>query len=95
MRRILRRELDLEVLGLKLTVKRIILLAVLACVLVLVGLMISDLVEESGSEPPYNLTERNETSGRYEEGDTSPALCVVFIFLALVLMYFIVMEIRS
>jgi hypothetical protein len=84
-----------EVLGLKLTVKRIMLLAVLACLLVLVGAMISDLVEERTSGPPYNLTERNETTGLYEDGDQSPALCVVFIFLALVLMYFIVVEIRT
>jgi hypothetical protein len=94
-RRILGREMDVEVLGLRLTVKTIILLAVLACLLVLVGLMITDLVHESDSGPPYNLTERNETTGLYETGDQSPALCLVFIFLALVLIYFIVVEIRS
>ena len=94
LRRVLRRELNVEVLGLRLTVKRILLLAVLACILVLAGLMVSDLVDEREG-PPYNLTERNETTGRYEEGNSSPGLCVVFIFLALVLMYFIVVEIRS
>jgi hypothetical protein len=95
LRRVLRRELEIEVLGLSLTVKRIMLLAVLACLLVLVGLMVSDLVSESSGGPPYNLTERNETTGLLEEGKTSAGLCVVFIFLAMVLMYFIVMEIRS
>jgi hypothetical protein len=91
----LRRELEIEVLGLKLTVKRIMLLAVMACLLVLVGLMVSELVSESSGGPPYNLTERNETTGIYEQGDTNAGLCVVFIFLALVLMYFIVVEVRS
>ena len=95
MRRILRREMGIGVLGLRLTLKTIILLAVLACLLVLVGLMITDLVGESESTPPYNLTEQNETTGIYETGDQSPALCVVFIFLALVLIYFIVVEIRT
>ncbi len=95
MRRILRRELKVEVLGLELTVKRIMLFAVLACLLVLIGLMVSDLSDEEGNGPPYNLTERNETTGLYEQGDTNAALCTVFIFLALVLMYFIVMEVRS
>lgn len=95
MRRNLRREVDMGVLGLRLTVKTIMLIAVLACLLVLVGLMITDLVRESDSGPPYNLTERNETTGIYETGDQSPALCLVFIFLALVLIYFIVVEIRT
>ncbi|MCK5253926.1 MAG: hypothetical protein KAQ96_13295 [Thermoplasmata archaeon] len=95
MRRLLRRELNIEVLGLRLTVKRIMLVVVLACLLVLIAVMVNDLVDEQTSGPPYNLTEQNETSGRYEEGDTNPALCMVFIFLGLVLMYFIAVEIRS
>ena len=95
MRRLLRRELNIEVLGLRLTVKRIMLVAVLACLLVLVALMVNDLVDERTSGPPYNQTELNETTGRYDEGDTNPALCMVFIFLGLVLMYFIAVEIRS
>jgi len=95
LRRLLRRELNIEVLGLRLTVKRIMLVAVLACLLVLVAVMVNDLVDEGTSGPPYNLTEQNETTGRYDEGNTNPALCMVFIFLALVLMYFIAVEIRS
>lgn len=95
MRRLLRRELNIEVLGLRLTVKRIMLVAVLACLLVLVAVMVNDLVDERTSGPPYNLTEPNGTTGRYDEGDTNPALCMVFIFLALVLMYLIAVEIRS
>jgi hypothetical protein len=95
LRRVLKRELEIEVLGLNLTVKRIILLAVMVCLMVLVGLMVSDLVSESSGGPPYNLTERNETTGLYEQGKTSTGLCVVFIFLALVLMYFILVEVRS
>ena len=95
MRRLLRRELNIEVLGLRLTVKRIMLVVVLACLLVLIAVMVKDLVDEQTSGPPYNLTEQNETTGRYEEGDTNPALCMVFIFLGLVLMYFIAVEIRS
>ena len=95
MRRLLRRELNIEVLGLRLTVKRIMLVAVLACLLVLVAVMVKDLVDEGTSGPPYNLTETNETTGQYEEGDTNPALCMVFIFLALALIYLIAVEIRS
>jgi ABC-type spermidine/putrescine transport system permease subunit I len=95
LRPLLRRELEIEVLGWHLTVKRIMLGAVLIILLVLVALMVADLVGE-GSDGPYsNLTEPNNTTGRYEEGDTNAALCVVFIFLVLVLMYFIVVEIRS
>ena len=95
MRRVLRRELKVEVLGLNLTVKRIMIAAVLACLLVLMGFMISDLADGDDDGPFFNLTERDNTTGRYEQGDTSPALCIVFIFLALVLLYFIVMEVRS
>ena len=95
MRRLLRRELNIEVLGLRLTVKRIMLVVVLACLLVLMALMVNDLVDERTSGPPYNQTELNETTGRYDEEDTNPALCMVFIFLGLVLMYFIAVEIRS
>ena len=95
MRRILRRELDIEVLGLHLTVKRIILLAVLVCLLLLMAYMVTELLNERGGGTDYNLTEANNTTGRYEEGDTNPALCLVFIFLGLVLMYFIVTEVRT
>lgn len=89
------RELEIEVLGLHLTVKRIILFAVLACLLVIAGFMVKELVDNVGEGPDYNLTESNNTTGRYEDGDPNYALCLVFIFLALVLMYFIVIEVRS
>lgn len=95
MRRILGRELEIEVLGLRLTVKRIILLAVLVCLLVLSAYMVTELVNNTDEGPHYNLTESNNTTGLYEEGDTNPALCLVFIFLAVVLMYFIVVEVRT
>ena len=89
------RELEIEVLGLHLTVKRIVQIAVLACLLVIVGVMVQELVDNRGDGPDYNLTEPNNTTGLYEEGDTNYPLCLVFIFLALVLMYFVVVEIRS
>jgi len=95
LRRLLRRELEIEVLGLHLTVKRIILLAVLVCLLILTAYMVTELVNNQDDGPDYNLTEPNNTTGRYEEGDPNPALCMVFIFLALVLMYFIVAEVRT
>ncbi|UCC93993.1 MAG: hypothetical protein JSW25_04840 [Thermoplasmata archaeon] len=95
MRPLLGRELEIEVLGLHLTVKRIMLGAVLVCLLVVMGYIVSDLANEQQDGPYYNLTEPNNTTGRYEEGDTKPGLCLVSIFLALVLMYFIVVEIRS
>ena len=95
MRRLLRRELDIEVLGLHLTVKRIILLAVLVCLLLLMTYMVTELLTDQGGGPDYNLTEVDNETGLYEEGDTNPGLCMVFIFLGLVLMYFIVTEIRT
>jgi hypothetical protein len=95
LRRILRRELEIEVLGLHLTVKRIILLAVLVCLLVLMAYMVTEFVSNRDGGPDHNLTELNNTTGRYEEDDTNLALCFVFIFLALVLMYFIVAEVRT
>jgi hypothetical protein len=83
------------VLGLHLTVKRIMLLAVLICLLVLMGYMVTELLNNESEGPDFNLTEPNNETGLYEEGDIQPELCVVFIFLALVLMYFIVVEIRN
>jgi hypothetical protein len=87
--------LEIEVLGLHLTVKRIMLGAVFVCLMVVMGYIVTDLVNERQDGPYYNLTEPDNTTGRYGEGETEPALCLVFIFLALVLMYFIVVEIRS
>jgi hypothetical protein len=87
--------LEIEVLGLHLTVKRIVLGAVLVCLLVVMGYIVTDLANETHDGPYYNLTEPDNTTGRYEEGDAKPALCLVFVFLALVLMYFIVVEVRS
>lgn len=92
---LLGRELEIEVLGLHLTVKRIMLLAVLACLLVLAGYTVSEIFSHQGEGPDYNLTEVDNTTGRYEEDEPNAALCVVFIFLAMVVMYFIVVEIRA
>lgn len=81
-------------LGIHLTIRRVILGAVLVCVLGLVALMLVELFQEGGGGPPYNLTSPNETTGRYETGDTSWALCTVFIFMAMVLIAFIALEVR-
>jgi len=89
------REMEIEVLGLHLTVKRILLLAVLACILVLAGYTASEIFLHHGEGPGYNLTEVDNTTGRYQEDEPNAVLCVVFIFLALVVLYFIVVEIRS
>ena len=89
MRPLFKDDLEIEVLGLHLTVRRIVGLAVLACLLVLVGYMVSELGGEDGTPPV------NNTTGRYEEGDANWPLCAVFIFLALVLMALILFEVRS
>lgn len=95
MKRLLRNEWEWEVLGFHLTIRRIVLGAVLICVLGLVAFMLVELVQEGGGGPPYNLTSPNETTGRYESDDTSWPLCTVFIFLALVLVAFIALEVRN
>ena len=87
MRPLLRRDLEIEVLGLHLTVRRIILLAVLACLLVLLAYTIGTMGGDD--EPP----EVNNTTGRYVEKDPNWPLCTVFIFLGLVLATFIVIEV--
>jgi hypothetical protein len=88
MRPLFRRDLEVEVLGLHLTVRRIIGLAVLACLLVIVGYSISDLGGENGDAPEID----NETM-LYREESTNWPLCAVFVFLAVVLIAFLVIEV--
>ena len=95
MKRLMKDDLEWEVLGFHLTVRRIVLGAVLICILGLVAFMLVELVQEEGGGPPYNLTSPNETTGRSEADDTSWPLCTVFIFLALVLVAFIALEVRN
>ncbi len=90
MRRVLRKDLEIEVLGFKLTIRRIVLVAVMACLLVLAILMVSELLGEESEEPPIN-----NTTGRYEESDPNWALCAVFIFLGIVIIAFITLEVKS
>jgi hypothetical protein len=78
------------VLGLHLTVRRIVGLAVLACLLYILAVSISDMGGDEGDIPPVD----NET-GRYEEGDTDWVLCSAFIFLAIVLLAILAIEIGS
>ena len=87
LRPLLRRDLEIEVLGLHLTVRRIIGLAVLACLLVIVGDSISDMGGESG-DPGID----NETM-LYREDSPNWPLCAVFVFLAVVLLAFLVIEV--
>ena len=89
MRPLFRDDLEPEVLGLHLTVRRMVGIAVLACLLVIVGYSISELGGEDGT-PPIN-----NTTGRYEEDDPNWALCTVFVFLALVLIAFLALEVRT
>lgn len=89
MRRLLKNDLEIRVLGLHLTVQRIVLIAVLVCLLVLAILMVSEFLGDEVGEPPID-----PDTGRYEEDDPNWPLCTVFIFLALVLMYFIVVELK-
>ena len=89
MRPLFRDDLEIDVLGLHLTVRRIVGIAVLACLLVLVGYMVSELGGEDGTPPV------NNTTGRYEEDDPNWALCTVFVFLALVLIAFLALEVRT
>lgn len=90
MRPLVRNDLEFEVMGLHLTVRRIVGIAVLACLLVLAGLMVSELFSDDSGPPPVN-----NTTGRYEEEKTNGALCTVFIFLGLVIIYLVSVEIRS
>ena len=90
MKRIMRKDLEIEVLGFKLTIGRIILIGVMACLLVLAFLMISELFGEEDVEPPID-----EDTGRYEESDPNWPLCAVFIFLGIVVIAFIILEVRS
>ena len=89
MRPLLRRDLEIEVLGLHLTVRRIILLAVLACLLVLLAYTIG--TKGGDDEPP----EINNKTERYVEKDPNWPLCTVFIFLAIVLVAVLVIEVGS
>ena len=90
MRPLVRNDLEFEVMGLHLTVRRIVGIAVLACLLVLAGLMVSELFADDTGPPPVN-----NTTGRYEEDKTNGGLCTVFIFLGLVILYMVSVEIRS
>lgn len=89
MRPLFKDDLEIEVLGLHLTVRRIVGIAVLVCLLVLVGYMVSELGGEDGYPPV------NNTTGRYEEEEPNWALCTVFVFLALVLIAFLTLEVKS
>ncbi|MCK4969153.1 MAG: hypothetical protein KAS77_01450 [Thermoplasmata archaeon] len=89
MRRLLKNDLEIRVLGFHLTVQRIVMIAVLVCLLVLAILMVSEFLGDEVGTPPIN-----NTTGRYEEDDPNWPLCSVFIFLALVLMYFILVELK-
>ena len=89
MRRLLKNDLEIRVLGFHLTVQRIVMIAVLVCLLVLAILMVSEFLGDDVGDPPFN-----NTTGRYEEDDPNWPLCAVFIFLALVLLYFIVVEVK-
>ena len=89
MRRLLRNDLEIRVLGFHLTVQRIVLLAVLVCLLVLAILMVSEFLGDEVGELPID-----PDTGRYEESDPNWPLCAVFIFLSLVLLYFILVEIK-
>jgi hypothetical protein len=82
-------DLEIEVLGLHLTVRRIVGIAVLLCMLGLVLFMVSELGGDD-EVPPVN-----NTTGRYEEDDPNWALCAVFIFLAVVLIAFLIIEVRT
>jgi len=89
LKRLLKNDLEIRVLGFHLTVQRIVLIAVMVCLLVLAILMVSEFLGDEVGDPPFN-----NTTGRYEEDDPNWPLCSVFIFLALVLMYFIVNEVK-
>jgi Na+-transporting methylmalonyl-CoA/oxaloacetate decarboxylase gamma subunit len=89
LKRLLKNDLEIRVLGFHLTVQRIVMIAVLVCLLVLAILMVSELVGDEVGEPP-----EDPDTGRYEESDPNWPLCTVFIFLALVLLYFILVEIK-
>ncbi len=89
MRRLLKNNLEIRVLGFHLTVHRIVMIAVLVCLLVLAILMVSEFLGDDVGTPPIN-----NTTGRYEEDEPNWPLCTVFIFLALVLIYFILVELK-
>ncbi len=88
LRPLLRRDLEIELLGLHLTVRRIIGLAVLACLLVILGYSISDMGGENGDTPEID----NETL-LYREDSPNWPLCIVFVFLAVVILAFLVIEV--
>ena len=89
MRRLLKNDLEIRVLGFHLTVQRIVLIAVLVCLLVLAILMLSEFLGDEVGTPPIN-----NATGRYEEDEPNWPLCLVFIFLALVLIYLITVELK-
>ncbi len=89
MRRLLKNDLEIRVLGFHLTVQRIVLIAVLVCLLVLGILMLSEFLGDEVGTPPIN-----NNTGRYGEDEPNWPLCSVFIFLALVLIYLIVIELK-
>jgi ABC-type Fe3+ transport system permease subunit len=89
LRRLLKNNLEIRVLGFHLTVHRIVMIAVLVCLLVLAILMVSEFLGDDVGTPPIN-----NTTGRYEEDEPNWPLCTVFIFLALVLIYFILVELK-
>ena len=77
-------------LGLHLTVRRVIGLGVLASLLVIVGYSITDLGGENGDTPNID----NQT-GLYREDEANWPLCIVFIFLAIVVIAFLIIEVGS
>jgi hypothetical protein len=88
MRSLLRKEVEFQILGLSLTIRRIIGLAVLACLLIILGYTVSGLGGEEGDIPAVD-----NSSGRYVEVDKNWPLCTVFIFLSLVLIALLVIEV--
>jgi hypothetical protein len=84
----LRHDLEIEVLGLHLTVQRAVGLAVLACLFVLLTYTISSLGGDNGEAPPID-----NTTHRYQEDSTNWPLCLVFVFLGLVVAVFLVIEV--
>jgi hypothetical protein len=89
-RPLLRPDQEIEVLGLHLTIKMIVGLSTLACVLVIVAYAIGGYGGENGDVPPID-----NTTGRYQEESPNWTVCGAFIFLGVVIMALILIEIGN
>lgn len=101
MKRLLRKhDLEFTFLGFEFNLKRLVGLSVLVALLVLFAYSLTQM-GGGGSDTPETANETVEYDNvtieyeRYAEDDTNWPLCMVFVFLAVVLLAFLVIEVGS